>query len=264
MAAGCMSQTDVDLWYAWIEALSDHALRERYVGLLSAEESEQVERLVFEADRRRGLMARALMRTALSTYTGLPPARLRFVRDRLGKPELAEPAGAGLSFNLSHAGELVVCAVARQGSVGVDVEELGRSLDFLPLGRRFFAPSETAVLERTPPEARRRAFFEIWTLKEAYAKARGLGLSIPLGSFAVIPAGEEPPSACFSDPSEDDPAEWRFGQVELAGRYQLAVALRSGGRGPLGVRLRETVPLVRAVPARILPPNGCNRWVVQV
>jgi len=263
MRSGSTNEPGVDLWYAWTGALSDAALWKRYLAMLPQDEIDEVNRFAREPDRRRGLMARVLARTALAHYTGVEPAALRFTRDRLGKPELVDPAESGLSFNLSHTGELVLCGVSGKGDVGVDAERLDRTLDFLPLARRFFAAEEAAALEAVPPARRQRAFFELWTLKEAFVKACGRGLSMPLNHFAIKFGGVTAPTVCFTAPGYGDPARWRFARLELAETYQAAVALCSEGRGPLTIRLRETLPLVRDPSARDLPPSPSGRWQVR-
>jgi len=256
------TETDVELWYAWTGALSDAALWQRYLDLLPPGEIERIYRFAREPDRRRGLMACALTRAALARHTGVEPAAMRFTRDRLGKPELVDPPRTGLSFNISHTGELVLCGVSRAGSVGVDVERHDRKLNDLALARRFFAPDEAAALEAVPPAGRRRAFFELWTLKEAYVKACGRGLSMPLNHFAIAFGEGQSPTVRFTAPGYGDPARWRFAQIELAGTYQAAVALCSAGRGPMTIRLRETLPLVREATPQDLPPNPGGRWQI--
>jgi len=256
------SETDVELWYAWTGALSDAALWERYLDLLPPDEIERINRFAREPDRRRGLMGCALTRAALAHHTGVEPAALRFTRDRLGKPELVDPAQTRLSVNISHTGELVLCGVSLAGSVGVDVERHDRTLDDLALARRFFAPEEAATLEAVPAAGRRRSFFELWTLKEAYVKACGRGLSMPLDHFAITFGARRPPTVRFTAPGYGDPARWRFAHIELAGTYQAAVALCSAGRGPMAIRLRETLPLVREASPLDLPPARQARWRV--
>jgi 4'-phosphopantetheinyl transferase len=260
MPARSPSEIDVELWYAWTGALSDAALWQRYLDLLPPDEIERIYRFAREPDRRRGLMACALTRAALARHTGVEPAAMRFTRDRLGKPELVDPARTGLSFNISHTGELVLCGVSWAGSVGVDVERHDRTLNDLALARRFFAPDEAAELEAVAAAGRRRAFFELWTLKEAYVKACGRGLSMPLDHFAVTFGGQHAPTVRFTAPGYGDPARWRFAQIEMAETYQAAVALCSAGRGSMTIRLRETVPLVREATPHDLPPSPNARW----
>lgn len=253
---------DVDLWYAWTGKLSDPGLGRRYRELLPLDEIEGVDRFAREPDRRRGLMARVLARTALSHYTDVAAEKLRFTRDSLGKPELVFPENSGVSFNLSHTGELVLCAVARQGVVGVDAEMRSRRLDFLPLARRFFAREEVEAIERTEPGEQPQAFFAVWTLKEAYIKACGRGLTMPLTGFAFDWGPSKRPGLLRTAPGYGDANGWRFAQVELADLYQAAVALWSDGSGPLSLRIFDALPLVRDPLEQELPPNESNRWAM--
>ena len=112
----------------------------------------------------------------------------------------------------------------------------------LDLARRFFAASEIAFLEQAPPERQPGLFLEFWTLKEAYIKARGLGLSMPLADFAFTLAGPQPPAIRFLRGGSGEAQQWRFAQFCLCGAYQAAVALRPPGREDLSVRVQERCP----------------------
>jgi len=253
------SQADVDLWCVRTDTVTDPALLARYRALLSDDELARGRQFAFERDRHRWLLTRALARTVLAGYAGCEPGSLEFARDALGKPALAWPAGLPLDFNLSHTAGLVACAVTAGEAVGIDVEDAERPVAHLLLARRFFAPSEVEIIERAPPERQREVFYEIWTLKEAYLKARGLGLSISLASFAVTPAGNVPPAIRFFT-GNDAPGRWQFAQLRLGGRYQIALALGRPATGPLRILLRHTVPLDRSDAGSFLDSNPANRW----
>ena len=234
----------VDLWYALPETITDVAILDRYRALLTPEETAEAERFAFERDRHRFLVRRTLVRAVLSTYTDDDPRTWVFRPGEYGKPEVAEPAGVTLRFNLSHTAGLAVCAVTSGRDVGVDVEELdGRRAD-LEVARRYFAPAEVAALEKFPQQRQHEAFFQFWTLKEAYLKARGMGLSIPLDDFASTLSEDRPPAISFAAGCDDDPGDWQFAQLRLQGRYQVAVAIRLPAPSELTVRLRQTTPLV--------------------
>ena len=112
--------------------------------------------------------------------------------ERVGKPTIAHPKDiAPLSFNLSHTERLIVCLVALDREVGVDAEDTERAGETVEVADRFFSPTEVAALRALPAQSRRRRFFQYWTLKEAYIKARGMGLSLPL----------KPVRPCSSSPS---------------------------------------------------------------
>ena len=154
--------------------------------LLSADELIRAQRFHFDRDRRHFIGRRAILRIVLASYLENPPASLRFSYNDFGKPCLGDPAHSKrLSFNLSHSGELIRIAVAIDRDVGIDVEVVDASVPIDSVARRFFSPREIAALEALPESLRRANFFGFWTRKEAYIKARGKGLSLPLASFDV-------------------------------------------------------------------------------
>ncbi len=251
----------VDLWFASVETAVARGRIAVYRGSLPADEVARADRYRQEKDRNCCLVARALVRSVLSDYTGHDSAVWTFRYNAHGKPSIAEPAGLSLSFNVSHTSGLVICGVASAGELGVDVEHLGRACSYLDLARRFFAGPEIAFLEQAPPERQAGIFLEFWTLKEAYIKARGLGLSMPLAEFAFTLAGPQagvaaganspPPVIRFlraGSGEADERArtgeadEWRFAQLCLCGVYQAAVALRPPGGEDLSVRVQERCP----------------------
>ena len=224
------------------EAWSQH---EAYLALLAPEEHERMARLVFERDRRRFLLTRALVRTMLSRYAGVPPAAWAFIANVHGRPEILDrPRGVpDLRFNLSHTEGLIACAMTIGREVGVDVEHVQRRLTQDVAGR-FFAPSEVNNLKALPDDEQARAFFDYWTLKEAYIKARGFGLALPLGDFAFTLAPPAPPQIAFEPALKDDPATWQFVQDWPTPVHRLALAVRREG-ADLPVRIRKVVPPVR-------------------
>lgn len=152
-------------------------------GLLSSDERARAARYRPEASRRQFIAAHGQMRQVMGALLQRDPAELRFTTTgEHGKPVLV---GEALCFNLSHSGGLALLAVTRSQDTGVDIEDVTRTVDFEKLARRFFAPNESAALAALPPERRAGAFFSIWTRKEAYIKACGVGLALPLHSFTV-------------------------------------------------------------------------------
>lgn len=182
-----------------------------------------------EAERRRfgreeTLLARVLARAALSHAAGgVPPGDWQFARSRHGKPYVVGPRPEW-RFNVSHSDGVVACAVSDRYDVGVDVERRDRVNDLLGIARRYFAAAEVAQLTG---DARRR-FFEIWTLKEAYVKARGDGLTLPLDRFAFTPSGETA-AVKFAAGFHGGAAAWTFVLKDLGG-HQLAVAVPAACR----------------------------------
>jgi 4'-phosphopantetheinyl transferase len=256
-----LTEADVDLWYVRLDAAADEELLEAYRRLLPEDELAEAARLKSQTHRQRALLARVLARTALSRYTPREPRTWQFVRNQYGKPFVADPAEP-LAFNLSHTDGMVVCAVTAGRRVGVDVEAANRPVEHLPLARRFFAAEEAAALERMPPDRRADGFFQFWTLKEAYMKARGLGLTLPLDGFAFALSADGVPQVRFRDDCHDDPACWQFALIRLGARHQVALAVERSPDEPLGIRVRECVPLRREGPARVLAPNPNRPWEI--
>ena len=176
---------NVELWCIPAPELLDPALEPAYRNLLSAEEAARWQRYARADDRARFLTTRALLRTVLSERLGLAPADLCFSVDRWGKPHVVRAATAPVvHFNLSHARGMAVLAVCGTAAVGVDVEDERRAVNAEALTLRYFAPEELAALRALPEDMRRLSFLHLWTLKEAYVKALGMGLRIPLDRFA--------------------------------------------------------------------------------
>lgn len=213
-----------------------------YRELLTVDEHERMARFVFERDRRSFLLTRALVRTTLSRYASVAPADWRFIANVHGRPEILDrPAGVpDLRFNLSHTDGLIACAVTIGREVGVDVEHVGRHLMHDVAGRHF-APKEVTDLRSLPESEQDRVFFDYWTLKEAYIKARGFGLALPLGDFAFKLNPPHAPAISFEPALEDDPATWQFLQDWPTPTHRLALAVRRDGQD-LPVRIRQVVP----------------------
>ncbi len=152
---------------------------------LTPDELTRANRYVVEPPRRRFRRCRAALRRCLGALTGTPPASLRFGAEKFGKPILVEPDPAGLVFNVSHTGDWGVIAFGWSRELGVDIETIDPRLDGLALAARFFSPAEQTALWSLPAAYQTAGFYRLWTSKEAYMKAVGLGMSLPLGSFTM-------------------------------------------------------------------------------
>jgi 4'-phosphopantetheinyl transferase len=166
-------------------------------GLLNAEERARATGFVLPADRALYRAAHVLLRRALSCHAQVDPADWRFSPGPYGRPLIAAadcPAGAGLHFSLAHTRGLVCCAVTTELAVGIDAEYDRPLSDSLDLARQFFAPDESAALAALPPADRSKRFYALWTLKECFVKAIGLGLSAGLDCCAFRLAAGTPGS----------------------------------------------------------------------
>jgi 4'-phosphopantetheinyl transferase len=202
------------------------SLVDRYIALLSPAERAQQLRFHFERDRHRYLGTRALVRTMLSQYVGIPPKDLAFKNNAYGRPMLADLAQAAqeITFNIAHSSDLVVCAVRRRQALGVDTENLRRNVS-LGSANRYFAEIEVNELRSLPECEQPARFLELWTLKESYIKARSMGLSIPLNDFGFsYPAGR------FLRPffhNNDTPQNWKFWQLRFNAHDLISVCTRN-------------------------------------
>jgi 4'-phosphopantetheinyl transferase len=161
-----------------------------------------------------------------------------------------------MRFNLSHTSGMVACAVIRELDIGVDVENAARRLRHRELAERFFGEAEVEAFRALTPEVRARRFLELWTLKEAYLKARGCGISIPLRSFQFQLSDSEPPRIRF-DPARacGDAASWQFALYQPTRIHTLAVAICRPDRREMAIRLFEDVPTESGVSGA---PPGCG------
>lgn len=239
---------EIHLWICRPNEIASDALLDRYRRLLTRAERVRQQRFVFERDRHTALVSRAVVRTVLSKYRKVLPEAWRFKRVKKGRPEIlrpAEPYPRQLRFNLSHCAQMIACAVTLNDDVGADVEFCERKTDILGVCDRYFTPDEISDIRSLNPNDQRGRFFDFWTLKEAYIKARGLGLSIPLKAFGFHIESADVPvvSVTFSPDLKDDARRWRFWLFEPLPTHRLSVAVNATNNARR-LRVFETVPLV--------------------
>jgi len=206
-----------------------HAI-DAMTALLSADERGKVAAFRFDVDRRRCVVGRSLLRLLLGRCLRTPPQALRFVYGARGKPALAaSQAVPPLAFNVSHSGDFILIALTNGRAVGVDVERMRPEVETEALAQRFFSAHERAVLAPLDAAAQREAFFACWARKEAYIKATGDGLSLPLHQFdvTVLPGEGARLVATRPDPAEAD--RWVLCDVDVGPGHRAAVAVERGG-----------------------------------
>jgi 4'-phosphopantetheinyl transferase len=176
--------------------------------LLSADERERAARFCFDKHRRRFTAGRGILRTLLGRYLERNPRELTFEYSDHGKPFLAGTPVPELRFNLSHSHEVALFAFTSGRDVGVDVEQIRPDRSTREIAERFFSPREARALFALPPEQQTAGFFRCWTRKEAYIKAKGKGMSIPLDSFAVSLSPDEPAQLLWVKDNPAEPRRW--------------------------------------------------------
>lgn len=220
-----MEPGEAHIWLASPGVVEEPAVADRCRAWLDAEERAACDRFYFERDRNTYLTAHALVRTVLSRYAPVAPEAWRFERNQYGRPAIA--GGGSLQFNLSHTRGMVACLVVHDVEAGVDVEH--RRNVSLNVADRFFSPAEVSDLRALPESEQRHRFYELWTLKEAYIKARGMGLALSLSGFSYR-LGHGEPALMVTLELNDDGAEWQCGLAEPSPEHQLAWAIRAKGR----------------------------------
>ena len=241
-----MADDRIELFVGLIESIDVPGAVEACRRLLSVDERARADRFVFERHRRQYIFAHAMLRLALSQVaSNVAPTDWSFGAGRYGRPFVAAPAtSAALHFSLSHADGCVACVVSRHEAVGVDVETVSRRVAPLSTALRFFAPEEVETLRGLPEPAAIERFFDYWTLKEAYLKARGFGLNLPLDAFAMQ-VSREAIEISFKPDIVDDPDAWRFSLCSPSPAHRLAIADGSRTDGGLPIS-RHAWPLREA------------------
>ncbi len=177
-----LPDNEVHIWRASLEV--DSAALRRFEGLLADDEKIRAERFIFDRDRNRFIAARGILRDVLGRYLRRPPQDIDFVYGPRGKPAIASGGERpSIHFNLSHAHGLAAMGVASKREIGIDIELIRPEFASEEIAKRYFSPKEVNELNRLPAELRTEGFFHCWTRKEAYIKAKGDGLSIPLREF---------------------------------------------------------------------------------
>jgi 4'-phosphopantetheinyl transferase len=219
-----LGSDEVHVWRVSLDLPSAHLDRLRQT--LAADERERADRFVFPKDRNHFVAARGALRAILGRYLGEAPGSLRFTYNVHGKPALDREPG-GLRFNVSHSHGLAVIAVTHGRDVGVDVEHIQPDRADEQIARRFFSPREVAALLALPEDQQPEAFFTCWTRKEAFVKARGEGLSIPLDQFDVSLAPGEP--ATLLRANGDQVSRWSLHALDPGPDFAAALAVEGHG-----------------------------------
>ena len=223
-----LGRDEVHVWRASLDQAP--ARIQGFLHTLAADERARAERFYFERDRDHFIVARGVLRAILGRYSSRAPEGLSFCYGAHGKPALAGHSGAdAIRFNVSHSGELALYAVARDREVGIDLERIRFDLAAAEIAERFFSQAEVEMLRALPAEAQRDAFFRCWTRKEAYIKARGEGLSLPLDQFDVSLAPGEPAELLRTQRDPSEASRWSIHELTPAPGYVAAVAVEARG-----------------------------------
>lgn len=196
---------------------------------LSLEDRARADRFRFESDRRKFCVARASLRLILGRYLKAKPGRLQIETGEYGKPYFPDQkASQGLRFNLSHSNQLALLAIARDREVGVDVEYVRPNFVTDEVAGHFFSPAEAEQLRALPFEFRAQSFFNCWTRKEAYIKARGEGLYCQLDQFDMTLAPGSTARLLNSRMDSKEVSRWSFEDLFPEPGYAATLAVERG------------------------------------
>jgi len=252
-----LSATRLDLWMVFTDGVRDAGLIAQCRTLLSSGEREQEARFHFARDRHRYLMTRALVRDVLSRYAPIPPSGWHFSANAFGRPEVANatPLARRISFNLSHTDGLIVLGVIGERALGIDTECLTREPP-LDVAASVLTAQEADAFRRLPAAEQVTRFYDLWTLKESYIKARGMGLAIAPRLLGFRP--DDVPVRFDLDASlGDDAARWLFRTWAPTTRHRAAICVERTASGMPEIVVREIVP---CGPVRPWMPPATRRW----
>ena len=193
---------------------------------LASDEKARAERFYFQLDRERFIVGRGILRAILGWYLNSAPERLSFLCNSYGKPSLAGQSGRdAICFNVSHSHGSALYAFTRGREIGVDLEQIRDEVEVDLIARQFFSSREIAALGGLAPDQRKYGFFNCWTRKEAYIKASGEGLSLPLDQFDVSLVPGEPAALLATRPDPHEAMRWSLQELTPASGFAAAVAV---------------------------------------
>ena len=225
-----LASDEVHSWCASLDVSPETSAR--LYATLTPDERTRGARFRFERDQQRFIVARGVLRDLVGRYLQTQPSHISFVYNAFGKPDLSPEFGNRLKFNLSHSAGLALIAIATASNVGVDVEYIREQSDYADIARHFFSTAEVDYLTALPSHLYAEAFFSCWTKKEAYLKACGEGLAIPLNSFSVplTTDSAHTPVDLYVAPQDIVPAKrWSLYTLRPAPGYAGALAIEGTG-----------------------------------
>jgi 4'-phosphopantetheinyl transferase len=215
--------------HVWRAPLDQPQSLTAFLATLAPDEQERAARFRFQKDREHFIAARGLLRALLSRYLNVRPDDLAFGYSAHGKPFLVSEQGGEVRFNVSHSHGLALFAFAQRRALGIDLEYMRPEVAEEQIAERFFSSCEVTALRALPAGQQTEAFFNCWTRKEAYIKARGEGLSLPLDQFDVSLAPGEPAALLHTAMAADEASRWSMIELAAGAGYKAALVVEGGG-----------------------------------
>lgn len=237
-----LADNEIHLWFTFPDKITKRHLLTHYQQLLNVKEHQRWQQFHFEKHQHQYLITRALIRTTLSRYLIGVPEQWQFSTNPYGKPALYPEQN--LFFNLSNTQTLIICALSRQRKIGIDVETLQHKTSTIDIAQRFFSRQEAEDLLNCPKSQQQQRFFQYWTLKEAYIKACGRGLSQALTQFSLSIDEEKKRLTLGFDASlNENPKHWSCWLLQVSSEHYAALCIFN----PTGIiyklQAKEVIPL---------------------
>ena len=253
-----LTENEVHVWSINVDQLAKYG---GWTDLLNEEETRRAACFRFQKDRQAFIVCRGALRILIASYLASVPRKLRFIFSERGKPELHESDNPGhVHFNVSHSDTRAVLAFVRNRKVGIDLERIRTDCEVEQIAGRFFSAVEKKALLSLKSRHRHKAFFNLWTRKEAFLKAKGGGLSIPLSDFDVSLEPVNPEILLATRPDANEVDRWHIESLQVAKGFAAALALEKvpEQKTHLDVRVLELPMVTRgafAVAVDAIPPK---------
>ncbi len=215
-----MKSDEVHIWLASLDI--DRTSLKNLKKILSEDEIKRAEKFYFEKDKNHFIACRSILRNILSLYLNVPAGDIKFSYNPYGKPSVPEKK---ISFNLSNSYGLAIYGITCDKEIGIDIEHIPEDFSWEEIVEQFFSKKEIMELYKTPCDMRKKAFFNCWTRKEAYIKAKGMGLSIPLDSFDVSLIPGEPVKLLEVRGKKEEKSRWFLKEILINNNYISALAV---------------------------------------
>jgi len=228
---------EAHVWAVRPESIQNRTTLDVCMDLLSDREREQCRRFRFPDDGHHYLVSHALVRNVLSKYADISPRDWVFSQAEHGRPEVANPGLPPIRFNLSHTKGLAACIVTLSHDCGIDVEKICDRHNPAGVAKRMFAKDEYEHMQRLSGHEQLEYFFTRWTLREAYVKARGIGISFPTHKLNFTIESDGDIKIDFDPDIQDDGRDWQFQLLPLSTGHVTAVGIRREGDNNIVTRL---------------------------
>lgn len=240
-----IKNNEIHLWYLLDEEITDSRILLNYEKFLSNSELENMNNFHQKQQQKQYLLTRVFLRSVLSQYIkNILPIDWVFSKNSYGKPFISnKPLSKSIKFNLSHTEKLIVLAIVLDNEIGVDTEYTLKNFEYLDIAKIYFSENELIYLLNSPDDKQKNCFFDIWTLKEAFVKATGKGLTFPLNQFSLELPRENNIGVLISEENNIKSEAWQFWKTNINNTHKISIAINKIHKVPeYNITMREFTP----------------------